>query len=76
MAAVHVGRDNEPVARNIKRIIVERGLKQYVIAQAAGYSAVQISDMINGRKVIKPRDIVALAGALEVDAGELFATGE
>lgn len=76
MAAVHVGRDNEPVARNIKRIIVERGLKQYVIAQAAGYSAVQMSDMINGRKVIKPRDIVALAGALEVDAGELFATGE
>ena len=76
MASVHVALDNEPVARNIKRIIKERGLKQYVIAQGAGYSAVQMSDMINGRKVIKPRDIVALAEALEVDAGELFATGE
>jgi len=60
------------VTSNILRIISVKGLKQKVVAQKAGYSSQQFSDMLNGRKIIRPLDTRAIAIALEVDANELF----
>lgn len=66
-------KNNTPVAQNIKRLIIERGLKQYTVAKQAGYKPQQLSDMINGRKLIKSCDIVAIAKTMEVSIEELFA---
>lgn len=64
---------NAAVPHNLSRIIKERGLKQSAVARWAGYSDQQFTDMLNGRKLIKPCDAMAIASALGVDVGDLFA---
>ena len=59
---------NSPVAENIARIIAEKGLKQVHVSEKAGYSAQSLSDMLNGRKLIKVSDLVRISAALDVDA--------
>ena len=65
---------NSPVAENIARIIAEKGPKQVHVSEKAGYSAHGLSDMLNGRKLIKVSDLVRIAAALEVDAKCLLAS--
>lgn len=60
------------VPHNIARLIAERGLKQSAVAAWAGYTKQQLSDMLNGRRIIRPCDVMAIAVALEVDVGDLF----
>jgi hypothetical protein len=45
------------VASNVKRIIREKGYKQYAIGVRAGYRANKFNDMLNGRKIITDTDI-------------------
>lgn len=63
---------NATVPKNLNRIIKERGLKQNAVAQWAGFTSQQFTDMLNGRKLIKPCDAAALANALGVNVGDLF----
>lgn len=63
---------NSTMPENILRIIEEKGLKQCAIAKRAGFSNQQLNDMLNGRKIIKPCDAIAIAGALEVTMNELY----
>lgn len=63
---------NAIVPQNLTRIIKERGLKQSAVAQWAGYTNQQLTDMLNGRKIIKPCDVMAIATALNVNIGDLF----
>lgn len=63
---------NEPMASNVQKIIEEKGLKQIAVAERAGYSKQQFNAMLNGRKVIKPCDVLAIAAALAVDTSALF----
>ena len=63
---------NALVPINIGRIIRRNGLKQKFVAERAGYSDQQFSGMLNGSKLIKPNDLIAIAGALQVPVGELF----
>ena len=65
---------NSIVAPNIKRLIKESGMKQKVIAERAGYSAHQLSAMVNGRKLIQDTDVVRIAQGLGVEISELFKT--
>lgn len=65
---------NLPVSENVSRLIQERGLKHGAVAEWAGFTKQQFSDMLNGRKIIKPCDVVAIAGALGVSEGKLFYT--
>ena len=67
---------NTPVAENVKRIISETGLKQYVVANRIGCSAQELTDMICGRRIIKVSDIPKLGNALGVDISALFRTLE
>ncbi len=67
---------NAPAAENIVKIISSKGLKQSAVAKKAGYSKQQFSDMLNGRRIIRPLDTKAIAIALEVDANELFKVSE
>lgn len=57
---------------NIACAIKVRGLKNGVIAKRAGFSKQQFSDMLNGRKIIKPCDILAISDAIGISVGDLF----
>lgn len=63
---------NSTMPENILRIIEEKGLKQCAIAKRAGFSNQQLNDMLNGRKIIKPCDAIAIADALGVTMNELY----
>ena len=63
---------NAPVPENIRRIVNKRGLKLKAVAAEAGYIPQRMADMLGGRKIIKPADVIALAAALKVPPGELF----
>lgn len=65
---------NSVVPENVNRIIESRGLKQNAVANAAGYTPQHLSYMLNGRKIIKPCDILALSEALGVSVNDLFGT--
>lgn len=63
---------NGVLPENIVDIIVSQGVKQCAIAKRAGYSIQQFSAMLNGRKIIKPCDALAIAEALGVTMNELY----
>ena len=73
---MNINSQNQPVTNNILKIIKDKGLKQKAVAEKAGYSSQQFCDMLNGRKIIRPFDTMAIAGALGVDANALFAEGK
>ena len=64
------------IADNIRQIISERCLKQSSVARKAGYTVVQFSAILCGRKTIKADDIIRIAKALEVTPNELFGVKE
>lgn len=68
--------NNSVVPENIERIIKEKGIKQYAVANKAGYTKQQFNDMLNGRKIIKAIDILAIAKALEVSPNDLYGIKE
>lgn len=69
-----IAESNAPLPGNISRIIKEMGLQHRYIAKRAGFSTQQFSNMLNGRKAIKPCDILAISEALGVSVGDLFGT--
>lgn len=56
---------------NFQRIAKERNLKNYDIAERAELSKQQLSDMLNGRKIIKLEDAIRIAEALGVTVNDL-----
>lgn len=64
------------VADTIKKIIADKGLKQYIVAERCGYSGKRFSDLLNGRKRITEQDIFKLCNGLEIQPNELFGYGE
>lgn len=65
----------DPIAMGIKFLISERGMVQKVVAQRAGYTSQQLSDMLNDRKTIKAVDIIQISKALGVSAQEIYDAG-
>jgi len=63
---------NSVLPYNIKRIILSRGLKQCSVGEKAGYSKQQFNSLLNGRKIIKPCDALAIADVLGVEMNELY----
>ncbi len=63
---------NATLPQNIIRIINMRGLKQCAVAKKAGFSKQQFNSMLNGRKIIKPCDALAIADALDVEMNDLY----
>lgn len=61
-----------PVIIQTKKIIHERGIKQKVIAEKAGYTAQQFSNMLNGRKIIECTDVLRISAVLNVTPNDLF----
>ena len=65
----------DPIAAGIQHIMTERGLIQRAVAQRAGYTQQQFSDMMNDRKTIKATDIVPISRALGVTVQDIYDAG-
>lgn len=61
-----------PISENLRKILSKRGLKYKYLAVRTGLNEAQISNMLNGRRVIDEPTIVSLASALDVDFNTLF----
>ena len=74
-ASLAVIEANEPLATGINRIIASKGLKKIHVAKEAGLSPQELSDMLNGRRLIKACDIPNIAKALHVDTDDIYKAG-
>ena len=63
---------NASVPANIRKIIEDCGLKQYVVAERAGINNQAFSNMLTGHRLIKASDIASIADALGVTPNDLF----
>lgn len=66
---------NSIVAIRLKNVISEKGLKQASIATKAGFTAQELNDMLNGRRIMRAADIASLINVVKdfgVDANYLF----
>ena len=66
---------NSIVANRVREIIKEKGLTHTPIAEKAGFSTQEFSDMLNGRRLMRAVDIASIISALRgvgVDANYLF----
>lgn len=61
-----------PIALHARRILNERGLKQYAVAKKAGYTPQQFSRMMTGRAEIYWDDVLRIATALDVTPNDLY----
>lgn len=63
----------EDIINNIKRILTAKGMKQVVVAERAGFSPQEFSNMLNERrKLLRVEYMPAIAEALDVDIHELY----
>lgn len=62
------------VAANVRRIIDEKGYKHSAVARRAHLKPQSLSDMLNGRKLIRAEHIPLLANALDAEPNDLFRT--
>lgn len=67
---------NEPFVTGFRRIIASKGLKNVYVAEQSGFSQQELSDMLNGRRLIKACDIPKLAKGLGVKESEIYEAGK
>ena len=66
---------NSIVAIRLKEAITEKGLKQTSIANRAGYTAQELNDMLNGRRIMRAADISSILKVIRefgIDANCLY----
>ena len=63
------------VAAGIDKIMKDNGYIQKVIAQKAGFTDQQFSDMLCGRKVIRADYLVPIAKAMRVSVQDIYDAG-
>lgn len=60
------------VIANIRKIVKEKGMKYKAVAEKAGYTGQQFSDMLNKRKTIECNDIGRIVNALGITPNDIF----
>ena len=55
-----IAASNSIVAIQLKKAINQKGLKQASVATKAGYSAQELNDMLNGRRIMRAADIASI----------------
>lgn len=66
---------NEPLASGIIGILKDRGIKQTYLAEKIGLTDQELSDSLNGRRIIKAREIPQIAFALDLTPNDLYEMG-
>ena len=63
----------DQIVNNIRGLIETKGMKQGIVAERAGFTPQDFSNMLNERrKLIRAEHLPAIANAIGVDIKELF----
>ncbi|MGN1332085.1 MAG: helix-turn-helix domain-containing protein [Lachnospiraceae bacterium] len=65
----------EAIVSRIHLLIKEKGMKQCVVAERAGFTPNELSSILNDRKLLRVEHINPIAKALDVEPNELFKKG-
>lgn len=66
-------RGYEDIIANIKRIINEKGMKQGIVAERAGFTPQEFSNILNDRrKLLRVEHLGPIADALGVEINDLY----
>lgn len=60
------------VADNMRAIIESKGFKHIAVAERAGYTKQQFSDMLNGRRLITADDCIKFRSVVGCTYNDLF----
>lgn len=66
----------EDVVSAVKQVIHDKGMKQCVVAERAGFSEAELSNILNGRKLLRIEHIPRVASALGIEPNDLFEKAE
>ena len=64
--------DYGDLIRNIKTIINDKGMKQGVVAERAGFTPQEFSNILNGRKLLRAEYLLSIANGLDVEVNDLY----
>ncbi len=64
------------VVKNIKAIIKRNGLKQKYVAEKAGFTKNEFSNILNGRKMFRTEYVNFICNVLGIQPNDLFAQNE
>lgn len=64
------------VVKNIKAIIKRNGLKQKYVAEKAGFTKNEFSNILNGRKMFRTEYVNFIFNVLGIQPNDLFAQNE
>lgn len=67
-----IGRHRKAFGARVRDLRLSSGLSQEQLADAAGIHRTYLSSLERGQRNVSLDNIVALARALEVDAGQMF----
>lgn len=76
MGKMSISESNQPFSKGLALLIKTKGLRQVYVAEKSGYTSQELSDMLNGRKLIKACDIHKLAKVLGVTVEEIYTAGK
>ena len=63
----------EDIVSTIKRIIAEKGMKQGVVAERAGFTQQEFSNILNERrKLLRVEHLKPIADAMGVEVNDLY----
>lgn len=62
----------EDVLCNIKEIISKKGVKQTFVAERAGFTKQELSNILNGHKLLRIEHLPRIAEALDVEISNLY----
>ena len=65
-------RNKQSTIDNLRRLIKEKGLKQTFVAEQAGMTDQQLTDILNNRKLLRVEHLASLAQILGVNVEELI----
>ena len=62
----------DDLTENIKKIIKIKGMKQGVVAERAGFTPQEFSNILNGRKLLRAEYLLSVANGLGVEVNDLY----
>lgn len=60
------------ILNNIRNIIFQKGMKHCVVAEKAGFTRQELSNILNGHKLLRVEYIPKLAESIGVEISDLF----
>lgn len=73
---ITISKANYPFSNGLKKILLKKGIKNVFLAEKAGLSKQELSDILNGRRLVKACEIFVISKILGEKVDDIFKMGE